>query len=126
MAQEKTSNTLTPMAKKPTTECLSESEAPSATIGFRLDESSRDVLKTRANLFGVSIHALARQYVIEALVAQDEKPQIHQALLTISAEVKNLRGDFAHAVQTLLVSAGQIEPQQAEEWVQQNFSIPTE
>lgn len=94
----------------------------SSTIGFRLDGDTRRVLEERAAAFGRGPHDLARQYVLEALMAAEERQQLREAVTVLGKQVAELREEFAHAVQTLLVSAGKVNPEQAEAWVQENFN----
>lgn len=94
----------------------------SATIGFRLDSDARKVLAKRAALFERSPHDLARQYVLQALLEGEEREQMREALSLLQEQVAELRSEFAHAVQVLLVSAGKIKPEDAEAWVAANFN----
>lgn len=101
----------------------SSSAESASTIGFRLEPELRKVLDGRAALFNVSSHALARQYVIEGLLSSEERQQMHDSIATLRKEIKELRGEFSLAVQTLLVSAGKVAPTLAEDWVQANFNL---
>jgi hypothetical protein len=44
-----------------------------------------------------------------------------QAIRGLNREITELREDFTLATQTLLVSAGKIDPTEAESWVAENF-----
>jgi hypothetical protein len=93
----------------------------SATIGFRLDDNAKRILEERAALFDRSPHDLARQYVIESLMAGEEREQLRQVVSALQVQVAELRAEFAHAVRALLVSAGKVNPEHAEAWVEENF-----
>lgn len=109
------------MARKAKSTLLPEPD-PTSTIGFRLDASAREVLEQRAKIFGLSPHALARQYVIESLAANDERQALHRAIAALQALVSELRSELAHALQVLLVSAGKVTPEQSEKYVKENFN----
>jgi len=83
----------------------------------------RNVLEARAEMAGVSPHELGRIYVVEGLLAAEERQRLREEVSALQSQIKEIRREMAHAVQTLLVSAGQIEPAQAEEWVQENFNL---
>jgi hypothetical protein len=93
-----------------------------STIGFRLEPEIRAILEQRAKLFEQSAGLLARQYTIEALMAEEERQQLTSKVSDLVREVSELRSELSLAVQTLLVSAGKIDASQAEEWVQENFN----
>lgn len=97
-------------------------EATPGTIGFRLDPEARRVLEERAEMFEQSPHALARQYVLEALSAGDDRQHLQETVSALEAQIAELREEFAHAVQVLLVSAGKINGEHAEAWVAENFN----
>jgi len=98
-------------------------ESAAATIGFRLDPTSREALDQRAELFEISSHALARFYVLNALLQDDSDQRALQADVThLKKEMSKLRAEFAHAVHVMLVSAGKISPEQAERSVTENFN----
>ena len=97
-------------------------EGPSPTVGFRLDPDARRALDERAALFERSPHELARQLVLEKLLEGEDRQQLIETLSSLQSEIAELRAEFAHAVQVMLVSAGKINPEQAEAFVQQNFA----
>jgi len=100
------------------------SKAPpaSSTVGFRLDAESRRILDARAKLHECSSGHLARQYVLEGLMAQQEREALHAVITSLQNEVVSLREDLKIAVKALLVSAGKVDPQLAETWAENNLS----
>ena len=90
-------------------------------IAFRLDGGSRRVLMQRASELAVSPHVLARHYVLELLGEAEERAALREAVLELQTQVNQLRADLALAVEALLVSAGQVPPSEARQWVEQNL-----
>ena len=97
-------------------------ESGSGTIGFRLDPEARGAFEARASAFEISPGMLAKMYVLEALMASEERQQLRERVSALEADVAELRKEFAHAVQVLLVSAGKVQPEYAEAWVAENFN----
>jgi hypothetical protein len=95
----------------------------SETVGFRLDDESRQVLEERAKLYEVSPHVLARQYVLESLLANQERQQLWEAVKALREEIRELRKSHARGIQVLLVSGGKVEPKVAEKYVAENFNV---
>lgn len=95
---------------------------PGATIAFRLDEESRAALAGRAGALGVSCHELARNYVLEALSAAEERVVLHENIAALAEETTLLRRDLATAVLALLTSAGRVELKAAVDWVKTNLT----
>ena len=98
------------------------SSLPSRTLGFRLDAESRRILDGRAKLFKRKSTDLARQYVLEALLQNQEREALHGVITSLQAEVVSLREDLKIAVTALLVSAGKVEPDLAQTWAENNLS----
>lgn len=92
-------------------------------VTFRLADEPLAALDERAALLSLGRNELARKYVLEGLLAAQEREQLHGAIEGLQSVVRELRREFSHAVQTLLVSAGRIEPEQAEAWIQENFNL---
>lgn len=96
-----------------------------ATVGFRLDPESRQILAQRAQNLGVSSHELARQYVFEALSVSEERAELHRAIIALQegvlAKFSEFKGDLAFAVETLLVTCGEVDEEEAKEWIKKNF-----
>jgi len=91
-------------------------------VSFRLDAASAAVLKARAEFFGKkSPGLLARQYVLECLMAEEERSALRQAVRALEGEIKTLRADFLLALEALLISAGKVEKEPAHEWIKKNF-----
>ena len=93
----------------------------SATVGFRLDEASYRVLAERAARLGVSVHALARNYVFEMLQSTEERTVLRDALLGLQQKVERIQGDVATATEALLITAAKIKPEEAQAWVNENL-----
>ena len=91
------------------------------TIGFRLDDEHKMVLFQRARLLKMSVHDLARHYVIQALHEGDERQQIISAVVALRDEIREARKDVAVSTQELLISAGKGTLSQAREWVKENL-----
>ena len=100
------------------------SESSSETIGFRFKGEPRRILDERAVIFDCGPHEYARQLVMEKLMEGDERQQLIDAVSALRSQVVELRQEFAHAVQVILVSAGKISAEQSEAWVQANFNQP--
>lgn len=99
------------------------------TIGFRLDESSGQVLLERAQRLGLSPHELAREYVLEHLQETEERSALRQAFQELHQIVQELHGaqqqfrsDFAFAIEALLASAGKVSPEEARGWVAKSLT----
>lgn len=93
----------------------------SEVIGFRLEPDAGSVLAARAAALGVSRHELARQYVIQMLAESDSREAVVQAIRTLNREIQELREDVSLSTQTLLVSAGKVNPSDAEAWAADNL-----
>ncbi len=87
---------------------------PRSLITFRLDPEAAAVLQERAIRLEVSVHALAREYVMEVLMEVDERMAIRAALDRIHA-------DLGLTAAALLTSAGKVNREQANAWVKENF-----
>ncbi len=90
-------------------------------IGFRLDDESRRILSERAARLGVSVHALARSYVNEALHVREERAILTRSLQTIEERLTLIRGDVATTAEVMLTNAGKVEPKEAHRWVEEVF-----
>jgi hypothetical protein len=120
-------------------------------VSFRLDEEAADELARMAKEAGKSHNLCARDLVRAGLFGSDElrhetrmlrievgnlRTDYLQRLAKLQKVIENLlalqqvdaekqfnmfRGDFASSVNLLLVKAGQLEPAQAWEWVQQTL-----
>ena len=93
----------------------------SPVIGFRLDEKHRRLLMQRAAEADMSVGDLARVYVIDTLDPNNRLNYIVFALTNLGRDLEELRVDLALSVQTLLASAGKIDPAEAMQWVDQNL-----
>src|SRR5580704_13342074 len=67
---------------------LGEREKIPPTIVFRLDEDHKMLLSERARALKMSVHDLARQYVIQMLHEADERQQMVSAVLALKDQIK--------------------------------------
>jgi hypothetical protein len=93
-----------------------------ATIGFRVETEHGKVLLERAGSLGVSVHELARHYVILALTTKDERAELTNAITELQKELVEIRKDVAVAAEALLTSAGKVSPTDASNWVNENLN----
>jgi|SRR6185437_1839547 len=93
-----------------------------ATIGFRIGEDHGRVLFDRAAALKMSVHELARQYVIQMLHEADEREQLIQAVVALRDELLEARKDIAIATQEMLVSGGRATITEAKTWVKENLA----
>lgn len=92
-----------------------------ATVGFRLEPEFGAVLFGRASTLGVSVHELARHYVMLVLQETQERSELRDAVTTLHRELTELRTDFSVATEALLTSAGKTSAANSKEWVKQNL-----
>ena len=95
-----------------------------STIAFRLDDEACTALAGRAAALGVSVHELARRYVLDVLSEAQEREVLIQTVAAVAEAVDALRADQARACIALLMSAGKVHEQEATDWVTQNLSQP--
>ena len=91
------------------------------TVGFRLGESHRAELESRARKSGSTPGELARQFVVETLEGDQEVERLRMKVSAVESELGNLRKDLSVSVQALLVATGRVTAEQAREWVKQNL-----
>lgn len=91
---------------------------PSTTICFRLDAETRRVLDERAARLNLSPHDLARRYVMEVLQEAEERAALREAVTILNDHWEHFRGDFALAMEALLVSAGKVSVADARHWIE--------
>ena len=92
-------------------------------IGFRLDPDSREALLGRASQRGISIHDLARIYVLEALHAETERTILEEGFGNLRQQLRQQQMELGKIAYALLIGAGKLKEDQAREWVQKNISI---
>lgn len=90
-------------------------------IGFRLDEASTKVIVARAKRMGVSRHEVAREYIRQLLSEPEDRTEINRCVATMQKTIKELRIDFALAIEAILASAGKVDAKQAHAWVIENL-----
>ena len=93
-------------------------------IGFRLEESSRQVLAERAARLGVSPHELARYYVLQALNEAEERRVQRENMETLQREIAAGRKDLSIATWAILQASGKIKEDEASSWVKTNLNLP--
>ena len=94
-----------------------------ATIGFRLDEEHRMILAERARILKVSVHDLARHYVLHMLHENDERQRLISAIVALKDELREARTDIAVSTRELLVSRGEATLEEADEWARTNLFL---
>jgi len=87
-----------------------------------LDEESHRILTQRAASLKVSIHELARFYVLQLLHDREYHAKVGREIVALQQQFIQQRVDFKLAVEALLVSAGHADPKEAKAWVEVNFS----
>ena len=92
------------------------------TVGFRMEETDGAALATRAKSLGVSVHELARHYVVLAVNERDKRTELHDVLLAVRAEILDLKRNVVLSTQALLTSAGKVPAETALDWVKKNLS----
>jgi len=107
-------------------------------IAFRLDPTSREALATQAARLEVSVHELARHYVVQALTMGQTLTQLTSSLALVHEDLHGsqqvlegllqhllaLRLDLALAVQALLVASDRVDAKQAQAWAEANLNQP--
>ena len=92
------------------------------TIGFRIEPEHGTTLVERAETLGVSVHELARHYVILALSGREEKVELANAISALQLELVEIRKDVAVSTEALLTSAGKVSSPDASTWVNENLN----
>lgn len=93
-----------------------------ATVGFRLlDEADKKELAKRSLKAGVTVHELARAYVIDALHSKEEIPELRAAILSLHSQLVEMRRDFAVAVEMLLLTIGEDSKEDIKMWIEKNL-----
>ena len=77
---------------------------PPATVGFYLEVKLRRVLQERAKSAGISCHLLAKLYVLERLLGEEERTAIGQALKTLHQDAQDFRSELTVAAKALASS----------------------
>jgi len=92
-----------------------------ATIGFRLDPETTATLLSNAASLKISPHELARHYVVKALQDASASDGVEKSLQELAAHLVAMRRDLVISVETLLLSAGDLNEEEAREWVRRNL-----
>jgi Ribbon-helix-helix protein, copG family len=90
-------------------------------IGFRLDEASAKQIVARAKRMGVSRHEVAREYIRQMLSEPEDRTEMNRCIALMQKTIKELRIDFALAIEAILVSAGKVDAKQARAWINENL-----
>lgn len=92
------------------------------TVSFRLPDEYMTEVVTRAQKGQVSPGEFARQVLIDHL-DDARREQLETEMSALKAEIAVFRGDFATAIEALLVLAGtgSIKPLEAQHWVQERL-----
>lgn len=97
-------------------------------ISFRLDADTAAELARQAEAAGTSPSLYARDLVLSRLADRDETRQelrlIRHQLGDLRADadlLRRIRGDIVSCALVLLVNAGKLERQEAEQWVRQTL-----
>ena len=113
------------MFKKKTT------PADATRVSFRLDAEAAAELARKATEEGQGHNILARELMLAGLTRPSEDAydldllRVDIANIRVQLEqVRKLRGDFATAINLLLVKAGQLSIDQAEAWVRRELLDP--
>jgi hypothetical protein len=95
---------------------------PPAIIAFRLDPQSKDLLFRLASESDISIHDMARRYVLMVLDEGDARAELAKRLEIIHRDQQRFRYDFAFAVRAILTSAGKETDEAARAWVEKTIT----
>ena len=95
----------------------------SVNIAFRLDAEMSQALAEKAAGLGVSIHLLAREYVITGLNAKADQAEMAETVKLIHEDLIATREDFALATEALLHATGKYPQEKASEWVKKNLNF---
>lgn len=89
------------------------------TVCFRLSDPYRKALDRRAKDAGVGRNEYVRQILL-AYLEDEARARIESEMRALRTEIAFLRGDFATAVEALLVLAGSgnLHPREAQAWVE--------
>lgn len=103
-----------------TKKSIAEDSVP-ATIGFRLDPETAAALLSNASSLKISPHELARHYVVKALQDSEASDGVEKSLEQLAAHLIAMRRDLVISVETLLLTAGDLNEEEAHEWVRRNL-----
>ncbi len=101
----------------------SKNSKQSDTVGFRLPPVILSVLEERASLQKSTRNKYARSLLIESLFQSERIESINRSIEESQIETRQLRQDLAFSMKTLLMTAGKIPEEDAENWINKNFKF---
>ena len=90
-------------------------------VGFRLKEPHQGPLTKEALRLGISVHELARSFVVTALEEKSQVADLNEAVTKMRDDLAGLRRDLATVTEVLLYGAGKVDDKEAAEWVNANL-----
>jgi predicted DNA binding CopG/RHH family protein len=88
-------------------------------ISFRLSENDLELLQKKAKVLGVSIHQLAKSFVLESLEGK-EKNNVMREIAEVFNEVEKLKFCLADATEAILVT-NKYPKEKAKKWTTENI-----
>jgi hypothetical protein len=110
-----------PRTRKSRPKTAPDEPLPPITIGFRLDAASLHLLAAEADKQELSLHEVARRWVLERLENPVDTPAWKEAFDNLHMHVERTRQDFALGFEALLASAGKVTEEDALAWADRNF-----
>jgi hypothetical protein len=90
-------------------------------IAFRLDEAPLAALRELAELNNLNVNQLARSFTISMLCHGANSENMIRGLEMVLAELIEFQKSLALAVHVLMITAGQVPPAEAQQWVDANL-----
>jgi hypothetical protein len=90
-------------------------------ISLKIDPVSKKELSKIAESKNASISQIARDILVESLSEDNQLALLKMEVLALKSEMKELRTDLRVATEALLVSCGNLPPEEAREWTQKNM-----
>lgn len=109
------------MGTTSTLKIVRERESGSVPIGFRLDAEYYCALAERANQLGISVHALARQYVRQVLQERHERAALYDSTRASQAAIVGVNDNLKIVTKALLMASGRVTEEEAVQWLVENF-----
>jgi hypothetical protein len=95
--------------------------AASNNINFRLDEDALQALQKLADATNLNVHQTGRFLTIAMLQQGAHMGLLIKMLEATISDVRALHESLALAVHTLMISAGDVPPDEAQKWVDDNL-----